>query len=373
MSTKEAYSLQTGMLALMRSIQVSEALLWATGTDKDAEGKPVAIRLPIIVQEKGVRGQSSENNAKNEGKSNPQTVDNAVIPAGYDHLEITFSVRVMPGAMNLHASDSPAVSANYAVLARAYADNGGFAHLARRYVANVLNGRFAWRNRWQSDTASVSIRFAGGTEIVADPFALDLQEIPSIDEMRKALVFGTPEGLDALIDGVARGLSEAAFEFDVSWSSKMGPGAEVFPSQEYLRGEAAERLKGRGEDGGKSRVYATLPSRFGGKVIEQASIHSQKIGAALRHIDDWHNNDDFGPIAVNPYGGVQETADVLRASRGGTAPNLYAIMGKPEVLKAEVEKPAGQMSGETHFFFANLIRGGVFGVSTKTAKTAAEA
>lgn len=153
MSTTETYSLQTGMLALRRSIQVSEALLWGKGTDSD--GKPV--QLPIIVQEKGVRGQSSENNAKNEGKSNPQTVDNAVVPAGCDEFEISFSVRVMPGAMSLHASDSPKVAANYTDLARRYAENGGFAYLAQRYVANLLNGRFAWRNRWQSDDAKVTI------------------------------------------------------------------------------------------------------------------------------------------------------------------------------------------------------------------------
>lgn len=366
MSVMENYSLQTAMLALKRSIQVSEALLWAKGVENDRDGKPTTVRMPIIVQEKGVRGQSSENNAKNEGKSNPQTVDNAVIPAGCDTFEITFSARVMPGAMKLHASDSPEVATNYADLARRYAESGGFTYLARRYVANLLNGRFAWRNRWQSDAAMVTVSFAGGKEIVANPFVFDLSETPTLEEMRDALAKGTPELLDELIAGVARGLSEAPFEFDVTWSSTMQPGAEVFPSQEYLRGEAAERLKGKGEDGGKSRVYATLPSRIGGRTVEQASMHSQKIGAAIRHIDDWHNNDDFGPIAVNPYGGVQETADVLRKSKGGIAPNLYAIMGKPQLLRADVEQQADQMSGDTHFFFANLIRGGVFSVSSKT-------
>lgn len=370
MSVTKDYSLQTGMLALKRSIQVSEALLWARVSESEGEGSPKPVRLPVIVQEKGVRGQSSEHNAKKEGKSNPQTVDNAVIPSGCDTFEITFSARVMPGAMKLHASDNPDVATNYADLARRYAENGGFAYLARRYVANLLNGRFAWRNRWQSDVASVTVSFAGGKEIIADPFKFDLSETPSLERMREALVDGTPELLDELIAGVARGLSDTPFEFDVTWSSKMQPGAEVFPSQEYLRGEAAERLKGKGEDGGKSRVYATLPSRIGGRTVDQASMHSQKIGAAIRHIDDWHNDDDFGPIAVNPYGGVQETADVLRRSKGGSAPNLYAVMGKPQLLRADVEKPADQMSGDTHFFFANLIRGGVFGISSKTSEAA---
>ena len=293
-----------------------------------------------------------------------------MIPSGCDTFEITFSARIMQSAMKLHASDNPDVATNYADLARLYAESGGFAYLARRYVANLLNGRFAWRNRWQSDDAIVTVSFAGGKQVVADPFKFNLSEMPSLETMRGALVGGTPELLDELISGVTRGLTEASFEFDVIWSSKMQPGAEVFPSQEYLRGEAAERLKGKGEDGGKSRVYATLPSRVGGRTVEQASMHSQKIGAAIRHIDDWHNNDDYGPIAVNPYGGVQETADVLRKSKGGSALNLYAIMGKPQLLRADVEKPADQMSGDTHFFFANLIRGGVFSVSNKTNEKA---
>ena len=55
-------------------------------------------------------------------------------------------------------------------------------------------------------------------------------------------------------------------------------------------------------------------------------MHSQKIGAALRYIDSWHVADDR-VIAINPYGGVQETGDVLRKKEKAKK-TFYALRSK---------------------------------------------
>lgn len=361
--------LYTGMLAFSRSFQISEALLWAVGPDDK--------RLPIIVQEKGVRGQTSNapsstsDKETNEGGSNIQTVDNAMIPGGCDTFVISFTARVMPDSQGPGASDDPVVADNFQKLAASYAKNGGYKHLAARYIGNILNGRFAWRNRWQSDYAQVVVRF-GDSVIKADPFALPLDAIADRDMLVAALTSGSAADLDAFINLVETGLTSKAATFDVEWVAKMPGGSEVFPSQEYLRGEVAEKMKAKGADGGKSRVYAVIPSYIDGRRVLQASIHSQKINAAIRHIDDWHGDVNYGPIAVNAYSGVQETGAVLRSSSRGTSKHLYAVMKDVDLLAADVERPADDMSGDTHFFFANLIRGGVYGVSLKdkTPKTA---
>jgi CRISPR-associated protein Csy3 len=99
-------------------------------------------------------------------------------------------------------------------------------------------------------------------------------------------------------------------------------------------------------------------------------MHSQKIGAALRHIDIWHGSDTHpAAIAVNPYGGVQEASDVLRnaSNNGGIKNSFYDLRAKAQPLLDAVEAAGGpaDLSGDVHFVMANLVRGGVFGASGK--------
>jgi len=349
----DAVSFETGMLAYARSLQISEGVFFGIKGDR---------RIPVEVLEKGVRGQSSEDKAKNPGLSNPQTVEFAVLPQGCTAVALDFSVRILPKAMRPHACGSPAVGRAYVDLAAGYARAGGFTLLAELYSWNIANARFAWRNRFQVDSAKVTVRFAGET-IAFDPAVLSLEGVADRDEMAAALVEGDRAALDRFIDGMARSLIEEnkpPFVFDVTWMADMDAGQEIFPSQEFIRDEKAAK--------DLSRVYAKLPAFFGGREVGQASMHSQKIGAALRHIDIWHGDERHGPIAVNPYGGVQETADVLRKPENKNS--LYDIRKKAEDILETVGRAetAANIPGFIHFMMANLVRGGVFGSSSKTAE-----
>lgn len=350
-------SFETGMLAYARSVQITEGLFFATKSDSPEK------HTPIEVREKGVRGQSSEDKAKNPGKSNPQSVEYAVIPQGHDGVELSFSVRFMPLSMKPHACGNTAVGETHIRLANAYKAAGGFRVLAALFAWNIANARFAWRNRFQSDAMSVTVVFEG-REIIFDPFAFDLAVPADGDEMAAALIEGTADDLSALIDGIARGLSndeQKAFTVKVRWNAAMEPGQEIFPSQEYVRDEK--------KDDQISRIYAKLPTRLGDRIIRQASMHSQKIGAALRHIDIWHGCDDHAmPIAINPYGGVQETSAVLRDPK--TKKSFYDLRSKAQPLLDAAENAQGpnDLTGDVHFVMANLVRGGVFGSSGKKAE-----
>lgn len=344
----DAVSFETGMLAYARSLQISEGVFFGIKGDR---------RVPVEVLEKGVRGQSSEDRAKNPGLSNPQTVEFAVLPQGCTAVSLDFSVRILPKAMKPHACGNPAVGKAYEALASEYARVDGFGVLAELYAWNIANARFAWRNRFQVDSAKVIVRF-GEETISFNPAVLSLEEVADRDEMTAALVAGDRPALDRFIDGIARGLTSAPFVFDVSWVAEMDAGQEIFPSQEYIREEKAAK--------DLSRVYAKLPVFFGDREIGQASMHSQKIGAALRHIDIWHGDEAHGPIAVNPYGGVQETAVVLRNAKN----SFYDIRKKAEDVLDVVGRAenAADIPGSIHFMMANLVRGGVFGSSSKTAE-----
>ena len=351
-SNQTDLSLETGMLAYTRSVQSTEGVFFATSSKNDK------IRTPIEVLEKGVRGQSSEDKTDNPGKSNPKTIEFAVIPQDYDGMELSFSVQFMPLSLHPHACDNPVVRNAYMRLAKNYETAGGYRVLAELYAWNIVNGRFSWRNRFHSTRAKVIIEFEG-RKIVFNPFKVSLEQPATLASLNAAMVTGTADGLERFIKKITFGLSNPdneAFTADICWSAEMRPGQEIFPSQEYIRDAKKEREK----KNLVSRVYAKLPKRVGDRIIGQASMHSQKIGAALRHIDVWHDSDDHdGAIAVNPYGGIQDTGKVLRNG----SKSLYALRRNAMTLLKNVEeaKSADDISGDVHFVMANLVRGGVFG------------
>lgn len=351
-------SLETGMLAFARSIQITEGLFYATSRSNSD------VLTPVSVLEKGVRGQSSEDKAKNPGLSNPQSVEYAIIPQGHDGVRLSFSIRFMPLSLRPHACNNTEVGAAYERLAKAYKVAGGFEALALLYIWNIANARFAWRNRFQSDAMTVRIASEEAGVVAFDPFKLKLDEPATRDDLIASLVEGSPEALDEIIAGVAHGLSNTnreACTLKVAWDAEMEPAQEIFPSQEYIRDEKVDKQL--------SRVFAKLPTFNNGRPMMQASMHSQKIGAALRHIDIWHNSEEHhAPIAVNPYGGVQETSAVLRDPK--TKRSFYDLRSRAEALISGIEAANGseEIAGDAHFVMANLVRGGVFGASGKKAE-----
>jgi CRISPR-associated protein Csy3 len=361
-------SLETGMLAFARSVQITEGLFYATNSGNSD------VRTPIEILEKGVRGQSSQDNAgKAAGQSNPQSVEYAIVPQGHDGVRLSFSVRFMPLSLRPHACNNTDVGAAYERLAQAYRARGGYSTLALLYVWNIANARFAWRNRFQSDAMTVSVETDAG-KLVFDPSHLSLDVPATRSDLLAALVQGGAAELDGLLAGVAEGLSNdshAGFVVKVAWDAVMEPAQEVFPSQEYLRESLKkDRESKTHEDFGKPlKILAQLPTYFAGRELMQASMHSQKIGAALRHIDIWHGSEAHeAPIAVNPYGGVQETSAVLRDPKSKRS--FYDLRAKAEALISGLETPTldDEISGDAHFVMANLIRGGVFGASGKKAE-----
>ena len=354
MTKKTDPSFETGMLAYARSVQITEGLFFATSSSNER------IKTPIEVLEKGVRGQSSEDKAKNPGKSNPQSVEYAVIPQGHDGVELSCSVRFMPFSLRPHACGNAMVGETYARLAQAYKKAQGYRVLAELFAWNIANARFAWRNRFQTDAMSVTASFEG-REIIFDPFMVSLEKPESPDAMETAMVSGNADDLKQFIEGITYGLwneDRKAFTVGIRWNAVMQPGQEIFPSQEYMR--EAKEVKDL------SRVYAKLPTPDG---VRQASMHSQKIGAAMRHIDIWHGSEEHvAAIAVNPYGGVQETGKVLRDTV--SKKSFYDLRKNAGKLLENVEgaRSPDDISGDVHFVMANLVRGGVFGSSDKKAE-----
>ncbi len=231
---KENGRFETGMLSFARSLQISEGLFFGTRST-DAKWQE-----PIEVREKGVRGQSSEYKTDNPGKSNPQVVETAAVPPGCDGVRLEFTMWVLPHARKPWACDDANVGAAYESLVSKYAEKGGFNVLARLYLWNIANGRFAWRNRFQTDGMKVEVTFDGRT-ITFDPSRLSLEQPASLDQLRAAALSNEAAPVEDLIAWIAGGLTEKGGTgkfLKIAWQARMAAGQEVFPSQEYLREES---------------------------------------------------------------------------------------------------------------------------------------
>jgi CRISPR-associated protein Csy3 len=120
----------------------------------------------------------------------------------------------------------------------------------------------------------------------------------------------------------------------------IGEMQEVFPSQEMLL------------DKTQGKVLYRL-----NEVTNQAGLHSQKIGNAIRTIDTWYDEETKFPIAVEPYGSVTTLGRAFRQPKDKI--DFYTLFDD-WVLKGE--KPAVE---QQHYVIAVLLRGGVFGEGSK--------
>lgn len=329
------------VLAFERKLDPSDAVFHAGRWDDRAQAHAWP---PITIGTKSVRGTISNRlKAKDQDPAkldaaienpNLQTVDVAALPPQADTLKVQFTLRVLGGAGTPSACNSAAYQAKLLATVQAYVQQHGFAELARRYAANLANGRFLWRNRAGAESVDVTVeQMQDGKAVNAwsfDALTLNTRAVAAINNQTK--------GLDELGQAIAAGLAGTAHVLlRVTAFVRQGAGQEVFPSQELILDKGSA---------GKSKTLYHVDG--------VAAIHSQKIGNAIRTIDTWYEGaDELGPIAVEPYGSVTTQGKAYRQPRQKL--DFYTLLDN-WLLKDQVP-PVKQQ----HFVMAVLIRGGVFG------------
>jgi CRISPR-associated protein Csy3 len=308
------------VLAFERKLDPSDALLfsgnWANRHDPKAW-------LPVPVREKSVRGTIS-NRLKTKDQDpakldaaienpNLQTVDVAALPMDADTLKVQFTLRVLGGTGAPSACNDSAYRTKLLATVAGYVSQQGFGELARRYAANLANGRFLWRNRVGAETVEVQIAHMqdgkAGTPWTFSSHSHSLIKLTPPDDEAPAL-----QQLATLIDAGLVGQSHVLLQ--VTAFVRIGAGQEVFPSQELIM------ERGRGD---KSKTLY--------HVADVAAIHSQKIGNALRTID----------TQGKAYRQPKDKQDFYNLLDG------WIIKDKTPPVEQQ------------HFVIATLIRGGVFG------------
>ena len=249
---------------------------------------------------------------------------------------------------------------SFRTVTKRYAEIGGYRYLAALYLYQILNGSFAWKNRFLCDDAKVTIS-VHNKSLSVDVFALEPLVTEKHDtvsaivaELESAVVDTDHITISELIDLFAEALdgSTRLTRFFVEFDGSIEELTEVYPSQEYVRSSQQASSS-------KERVSRILAGHMhNGKKI--ACLHNQKLGAAIRTIDIWNNSKT---VPINPYAGDNQTKEAYRDNTN--AASLYKIFDKPSVYLESLfeQDDVEKVSGDVHFMIACLIRGGVYSVA----------
>ena len=330
------------VLAFEKKIVPSDGFLYGTSWDERLQKKP----LPLRLNEKSVRGTISNRlkagDAKNSFKidakvesANLQKVDACALAEEHDTLHLRFTLKVLSGVANPCACNSEDFKQTFAKIAQDYITKNGFHELARRYAMNIANARFLWRNRVGAEKIEVRVNIQGEDKTLifdAEQFSLRNFDCANAD-------------VDYLAGKIAAVLSgkQPYLLINIHSYAQVGKAQEVYPSEELVLD------KGKGD---KSKVLYSIN--------QVAAMHSQKIGNALRTIDTWYpafEIANIGPIAIEPYGSVTNLGKAYRTPNEGA--DFYSLFDKyalGEKLNAAEDE---------HYVMAVLVRGGVFGQSSK--------
>lgn len=345
------------VLAFERKLDPSDALLsggnWAT-REASHDWAPIALR------EKSVRGTISNRlpakdqdplklNAKIESP-NLQTVDVATLPADADTLKVQFTLRVLGGTGQPSACNDAAYRKKLLATVGSYVQQHGFTELAKRYAANLANGRFLWRNRIGAEQVEVTV-----AQIKDGKAAASWTFNALTHDMNTLTASGAEQAnVQALAEVIAAGLGGASHVLlQITAFVRIGAGQEVFPSQELILDQSQTRTV-NGKSVKKSKTLYDV--KVGDEKV--AAIHSQKIGNALRTIDTWYPEASAnGPIAVEPYGSVTTQGRAYRQPK--EKQDFYNLLDG-WIIKDKIPD-----TDQQHFVMATLIRGGVFGDADK--------
>lgn len=328
------------VLAFEKKIVPSDGYMYETMWNNRGEIRPLTIR------EKSLRGtisNSLKDSVLNDPmklsaeieKANLQTVDCCFLSERFDTLVIRFSLKILGNIGIPSACSNNDFLRKYKEVISSYSEEFKFEELSFRYAYNIACARFLWRNRLGAD--EIEVRVTDTSDGKSWKFDSTTYKLRYFDELKRS-------ELHDFADRIAKAfMGEKSSLFEVECYSKIGKGQEVYPSEEMVLNKT---------DKDKSKILYCIDNC--------AAFHSQKIGNAIRTIDTWYpafnTKDGVGPIAIEPYGPVTTISKAFRSEKNT---NFYALKD------AYVWEGSLNKEDDKHFFIAMIIRGGVFGESSK--------
>lgn len=374
-------------LAFTRSIEPGIfAFFAADSQDAKAPRKPVLVTLEALrgtisnyidpaALEQHVSKSVDEKSEKNPRNANLQSVEKATLPIGYDTLSVKGQISFLANTAHSCMSNDPDFMAVYQPYHQLFTELGGWQILAERYLMNMINGRWLWRNRSQvaqADGGALTVTLTYQPVSSKDPLVLhiDALAIPA-KQCLQLTAIGDEKLRDQLMqlrDRIALALSASGKEawkqglrIGLSAKAVIGEGANVYPSQEFAT-NVDKSADGR-------EISKVLAKRNIGDNQFQAILHEQKVGNAIRSVDTWYADGigDARAIAAEPYGVVTTESAIYRD--GKKARHFYQLIGHLDKELARLQQ-SRELSGDDMFFMAVIVRGGVLGGEGKKDKKA---
>ncbi len=359
-----------GSLALQRGTLISDGAFFHLLDD--------GTQAPLRVMYHGIRGTQNVAGNKEKGAATGNSVAREV-----SNIQATESAKLQPNAKLLVKWDFRFIDLKHILFATAskagadkseeYAfreafqgfverakNSDGLKEVAQRYVRNIVNGRWLWRNRIIAESIDIQVSIVQSktkAEKKQDPqeilenftfnaLSYDLKSFdnPSKDEERLA---------EVLLKNLTEEVSNLKLQIEAVVDFGMG-GIEVFPSQNYLED------KPRGFSRSLYQLNPILPKQQANdnQFLGQAALRDQKIGNALRTIDTWYP--DFvdnhqKPIAIEPNGANLEGQIFYRVGKDKKTGKKASAF---DILKEIAELDPNSNDGK--FIIGCLIRGGVY-------------
>ena len=336
---------KASVLAFEKKLVPSDGLLYGScWGDSEQETRK------LIVKEKTVRGTISNRLKKNMQedpakldaeieKANIQTIDFCTLENDQDTIILNFTLKFLSGVEHPSSCNNQEYSDIYSKCVNNYIKNFGFEELAGRYAYNIENARYLWRNRVGAEKINVHVKVINEDKDGEWDFDSTSMDISNFENSQQE----SHNELTKLIADTLAGDNQFLL-LDIRALAKVGNGQEVYPSEELVR---------------KTRSNDYDKSKFLYQINNQAALHSQKIGNALRTIDTWYkadSDDEFvGPIAIDPYGAVTNRGTAYRNPRNRL--DFYTLLDKM-INEAKWDQE------QQHYVMAVLLRGGVFGESS---------
>ena len=340
-----------GVLSFQRCLLVTDGLFYnelGNGNLSPLWVMRHGIRGTQNINKSSKEGQAASASAKREEVSNIQTTDSAKLDANATALQVRFNLRGMDIKKALFAcapgqkdsiDDLNAFKADLAAFVDRAKESETLVHLACRYVRNIANGRFLWRNRTVASSATVEVLLPDGTKKMFDALATPFNHFEEVSDDERAVA-----------EVLARGWKgNPATELRVTAHVDLGVGGavEVFPSQNYLENKARGFARplycvGGAPDGQDQHSV---------RIMGQAALRDQKIGNALRTIDTWYPafEERRVPLPVEPNGASLDAQEFFR--------NKGDASGFKLMLRVSELDP---MTPDGLFLLACISRGGVF-------------
>lgn len=230
----------------------------------------------------------------------------------------------------------------YSFLEKALEPGSSVEQVCLRYIRNLVNGRFLWRNRMIAQSAQV--RIVADDEFVFDALSYKLDDFSNPCQNEVKLAKFLLAGLNGERTKALKVVAEVAFGMTGSFN--------VFPSQMYL-GDVIEHKEAK-----LSKVLFTKRVKEmseyetpGVKPVGQAFMRNDKISNAIRTIDTWYpSQEETGKaIAVEIAGANLKDSKFYRSGKT----TGFDILKNIDVLDP--------VSEEGLFLTAVINRGGVLG------------